>query len=302
MTKAFFRWIILLMLPCACVETIDLETGYERKIVVNCVLTPGPEQSLSVTYNAPAGHFARNYEQIKDADARLFCDGNEVGQFKVNKRGTYELSFIPAPGKEYQLTVTTQEGRIVTAKTTFPKSVLLDYKGFNSSYTIHEFSQEPYAAPFWCFCLHMNDKVFDNPKLPVSSKENMIGDIGCNHPRTDTFNAMGEPMFAPTGMTDGTTMAHYYYVRIDPDINDGSVSFYIEAALEPFQSHVVFRSVSYEYDAYLKTSLRKALAYKGVPYDPTAWFDEDGVYSNIEGGLGIFGAYSDQAFFIFPKW
>lgn len=295
-------WLTLSLLTCACVETIDLETGFEQKVVVNCILTPGPEQSLSITYNAPAGHFARTYEQIKDADARLYCDGNEVGQFTVNKRGTYDLSLVPIPGKEYLLSVKTTDGNTVTAKTTFPERAPLHYQGYQSSYTVHEFIQDSSEAPYWCFGLTMNDQILDNPKAPVSSKEIMVNALGCSHPRTDAFNAMNEPMFASVGLTDGTTMAHYYYVRIDPVFNDASVSFYVEAPLPVFQSHIVFRSVSAEYDTYLKTSLRKALAYQAVPYDPTAWFDEDGVYSNIEGGLGIFGAYSDQAFFIFPKF
>lgn len=305
MMTAHFRLgvgAILLLLSCACVETIDLETGFEQKVVVNCILTPGPEQSLSITYNAPAGRFARAYEQIKNADARLYCDGDEVGRFTVNKRGTYDLSFVPIPGKEYLLSVKTTDGNIVTAKTTFPERAPLHYQGYQSSYTVHEFIQDSSEAPYWCFGLTMNDQILDNPKAPVSSKEIMVNAMGCSHPRTDAFNAMNEPMFASVGMTDGTTMAHYYYVRIDPVFNDASVSFYVEAPLPVFQSHIVIRSVSAEYDSYLKTSLRKALAYQAVPYDPTAWFDEDGVYSNIEGGLGIFGAYSDQAFFIFPKF
>ncbi len=305
MMTAHFRLgvgAILLLLSCACVETIDLETGFEQKVVVNCILTPGPEQSLSITYNAPAGHFARTYEQIKDADARLYCDGNEVGQFAVNKRGTYDMFFVPTPGKEYLLSVKTADGSIVTAKTTFPIDAPIRYQGYTSSYTVHEFIQDSSESPYWCFGLTMNDKIVDNPTAPISSKEIMLSALGCSHPRTDAFNAMNEPMFAAAGVTGGTTMAHYYYVRIDPVTDDGGTSFYIEGALAPFQSHIVFRSVSDEYDAYLKTGVKKALAYQGAPYDPTAWFNEDGVYSNIEGGLGIFGAYSDRAFFIFPKW
>ena len=304
MTNTYTRlgaWLAMILLPSACLETIDLETEFERKLVVNCILTPGPEQSLSITYNAPAGHFVRNYEPVKDADARLFCEENEVGRFLVNKRGSYDLIYEPIPGKEYLLSVTANDGSTVTAKTTFPERTPLRYMGYTSE-TIHEFKQDASEAPYWSFCLAMDEMILDNPLVPVNSKEKMMNDIGCSHPRTDAFNAMDEPMFAAIGMTNGTTMAHYYYVRIDPVLDDGSITFYVEQWLAPYQSHIVFRSVSKEYDAYLKTSLRKALAYQSVPYDPTAWLDEDGVYSNIEGGLGIFGAYSDQAFFIFPRW
>lgn len=55
---------------------------------------------------------------------------------------------------------------------------------------------------------------------------------------------------------------------------------------------MVFRAASDEYDNYLKSSLIKAQAYEAKD-DPSAYFEENLVYSNINGGLGIFAACSD---------
>jgi hypothetical protein len=57
-----------------------------------------------------------------------------------------------------------------------------------------------------------------------------------------------------------------------------------------------FRSASEEYDRYMKTSCRKMQLYHSES-DPVQWFDETVVYSNINGGVGIFAAYNDVIFY-----
>ena len=66
--------------------------------------------------------------------------------------------------------------------------------------------------------------------------------------------------------------------------------------LYPLYSSVVsFMAVSEEYDHYLKSSLLKMQAYESFS-DPTQWLEENAVYSNIENGVGIFGAYEETLF------
>lgn len=53
-----------------------------------------------------------------------------------------------------------------------------------------------------------------------------------------------------------------------------------------------FRTVSGEYDLYIKSIMEKAWTFQ----DPTglsSMFDINNVYTNITGGYGVFGAYSD---------
>lgn len=98
-------------------------------------------------------------------------------------------------------------------------------------------------------------------------------------------------MFSEFGMP-GESFCHLGYLRIKETDNNVNypVTFFIEARMR--NAIVVFRAASIEYDKYMKSSLIKANAYK-VEDDPTASFEENVIYSNINGGLGIFAACSD---------
>ena len=69
--------------------------------------------------------------------------------------------------------------------------------------------------------------------------------------------------------------------------------------LSSLRALIIIRSVSPEYDAYLKSTLEKMHAHFSFE-DPTSWLEEVDTYSNIEGGLGIFGAWADRVLYISP--
>ena len=69
--------------------------------------------------------------------------------------------------------------------------------------------------------------------------------------------------------------------------------------MNPMRVLIVVRSVSPEYDSYLKSALEKMHAHISSE-DPTSWLEEVDTYSNIEGGLGIFGAWADRVLYISP--
>ena len=132
-----------------------------------------------------------------------------------------------------------------------------------------------------------------------------------DHPYADDFNISGQK-FADlpiTGDFDGHCMAigwpaflnmrrmmpelplHDVCVRIDHlDTN----RFHILAGPieypksgEPHQDHFVFSFVSEEYDEYLRSVYTK---YRKMQHDITSIYSTENVYSNIDGGVGIFGS------------
>ncbi|MFV0265536.1 MAG: hypothetical protein ACK5HT_00210, partial [Draconibacterium sp.] len=125
--------------------------------------------------------------------------------------------------------------------------------------------------------------------MPVDQLENSLG---TNHPFRDDFNMSDNIMFYDTG-GEGTTTEHVAYLRIRQSENgaENEISFYIEGSFR--QSLVFFRAVSAEYDLYMKSSVQKMMVYS-VFDDPSSWFDENEIYTNINNGLGIFAAYSDH--------
>lgn len=150
------------------------------------------------------------------------------------------------------------------------------------------FVQERADNPFWMFHLKQDiDTLMLKPA--ISASDRLVEFIGTSHPDADNFNASDNLMFFDTG-EPGDTREHLCYIRVLPE-DSSRREFYVEGQLR--QSLMVFRSVSDEYDKYLKTSLMKMMSHQNFD-DPTQWLDESTVYCNINGGLGIFGAYSDH--------
>ena len=110
----------------------------------------------------------------------------------------------------------------------------------------------------------------------------MKEDIATDYPKTDQFNM--QPAEAERVNT------YHYYIRMLPNAVPTVFTLY-----SLYSSVVSFIAVSEEYDRYLKSSLRKMQAYESFS-DPTQWLEENAVYSNIEKGVGIFGAYEETLF------
>ena len=117
--------------------------------------------------------------------------------------------------------------------------------------------------------------------LPVVIRPNyrMLENIGTDYPRTDQFNMQASEA--------DIVKYHHQYIRMLPTTVPRTFTLY-----PLFSSVVSFIAVSEEYDRYLKSSLLKMQAYESFQ-DPTQWLEENAIYSNIENGVGIFGAYEE---------
>jgi len=275
----------------SCIETLDFEPNFESKVVVNCVLTADSVQTLSITRNRLPGQSTRYFEGIENAVAHLLCDDIEVGTFIHTVQGRYELAYTPEPGKTYGLEIQVPGEDSISASTVFPTRIHI-FRTANGDDGRREFFQFTSGDPYWCFSFFLQERYVFNPP-PEDAPKRLNERIGTDHPRADGFNAgHTAPLEWSVSVPE-----HLCYLRIEPRIEDGPVLFSIESDLPTFASSVVFRFVSSDYDAYLKSALQKAYVFRTF-YDPSAYFNDDEIYSNIEGGLGIFGAYVDETYFM----
>lgn len=268
----------------ACVENIDLRREYARKVVVNCVLEDTDTQTLSLSYNTEAGSF--HYDEVTDAEVSLSCDGEEVGRFEHKSYMRWELAYAPEAGREYTLTVRVPGYEDITASTVMPRARGLSKIRNEGDDLIRYFSQRGVASPYWIFHLSQQTQDYEpDPKVGVS--DYLREEIGTDHPGVDDFNAYDDMMFAGSELV-GTTRSHMAYLRIVPDGDIGrfAVEGWFSGTL------VVFRFPSEEYDKYLRSSILKMMSHIDDT-DPSRWFEEVSVYSNVSGGLGIFGAFAD---------
>ena len=106
----------------------------------------------------------------------------------------------------------------------------------------------------------------------------------------DNFNITGSSFPRQGTALPSENPDHDGFIRLPSMTLDESLEFGIEGFFDNTILSVM--SISEEYDRYLKSSYQKMINYKtGAFYD---FLEEDVIYSNINGGLGIFGACSEK--------
>ncbi|RKW63788.1 MAG: DUF4249 domain-containing protein [Prevotella sp.] len=277
--KTLLALPMLVGLLSACVEEIDTPNLHEPKMVVNCLLTQDSVQKLSLTYTNELGNTA--YEEVPQAIATLFEHGREVGVFKKVAYGEWKLAFKPLRGETYTLQIQTPNHPDITANTTFPERLPIQRLKPEDKEGRRAFRISKNADPFWA-CAFAKDQDTIMRTVVIRPYYTMKEDIATDYPKTDQFNMQ-------TAEAERVNTYHCY-IRMLPNAVPTTFTLY------PLYSSVVsFIAVSEEYDRYLKSSLRKMQAYESFS-DPTQWLEENAVYSNIENGVGIFGAYEETLF------
>ncbi len=274
--------LICLLGLLSCSEEVNFDPYHQQKVVVNCILTPGYTQKLTLTYNNHLKDFY--FEKITDATVSLYAGDELIGNFEPSDYGDWEMTYTPVSGQHYKLKVEIPDMPTIEGSTTMPFNVpVIKDKEGNETFVRKFFIQDMYEAPYWVFVMNKRDE-----KDAISSKDRLMNSLGTNHEACDRFNLSGAGMSTLIGQ-DAKTQEQLIYLRIMPNGNE-VYNFCVEAQVN--DSWFYFRAASEEYDRYLKTSFQKMLVYQAFD-DPSQWFDESTVYSNVNNGLGIFGAYSD---------
>ncbi len=291
-----FIAILLIIFMNGCTEEIPLDIESDDEVVVNCLLTTDSVQELSLSYSKSLDE-GIYFSGIDSAIIMLYYEEEEVGRFTKSGSTTWELIYSPVLGGNYNLNIDIPGEEEITASTTMPLgsgiTVVSDEGNVNS------FEQRKQYYNQWVFCLNAYDyssfleDPLDTPS--VSSYDELIEEIATNHPNTDLFNQEGT--LSDILGDNALYPAYKYYIRLLSDTTS-DITFGVEAAFNSYH-FVVFRNSSDEYDQYLKTSLQKMFLYSDED-DPVQWFDENEIYSNINNGVGVFGAYYDQEFFFSP--
>ncbi len=264
-----------------CVKTIDLEHSSEKKVVVNCILTDASVQTLSLNYSGSLKD--RSYEEIERAKVVLFENNIVVGGFKKKGYAHWEIDFTPKAGNTYRLEVEMPNFPLVSATTTMPHKASIRKNKERDTGTKKNFTKEE-SSCFWVFALEKRKDTLMSV-ITIDGKDKLLEDLATNYSKVDDFNTIETTSFP------FEYKPHFVYLRMTP--NTEEKNFFLEGNL--YSSIVVFRSVSNEYDNYLKSSIQKMLVYQSFD-DPSQWLDESEIYSNIKNGVGIFGAYVDNLF------
>lgn len=274
-----------------CVSDFNLDDTAKNVPVVNCLLHDDSIQSLTLTRSVSVGS-GYIFKEIPEANITLSVADSLIGSFYKTGYSTWKLRFRPSERVQYILKIVLPDSTVLTSTTTMPPSSISFSKGKEAdTYPIRHFLQIKVHQPVWVFIID-SKRFLLKGDLPANN-DKMNEMIGTNHPLADRFNQFGE--FSGL-LPDAITPPFNYYIRFQsdslPSVRNDSLPFILETTYSD-HSFVFFRTASEEYDRYLKTSLQKIWVSMDET-DPGQWFDESVVFSNINHGVGIFAAYSDQ--------
>lgn len=288
--KRLFFSLLLGLLLQSCVEDLVIHTEETDKVVVNCLLKNDSTQTLTLSRCSTIGG-TLSVQEVKDVVPVLYRNDSEVGRFERKSYGLWELKHTPISGSSYRLEVHFSDGRILKATTRMPANVgiLVDSVGQDKD---KYFTQLTANNPCWIFTLGQNiyqrtDSIYLYPDQSFYLSEGVASD----HPLADSFN---QDLGLFEWNEQVTDPGYTRYLRLKP--GDSEQLLPIPFRLQSYFNFVFFRTASPEYDQYLKTSLQRMIVCSDED-DPGIWFDEGVVFSNIENGVGIFGAYSDSYHF-----
>ncbi len=306
--KKIITAIALSILLCnSCIEDVLRESDIEPKMCLNCILSQQESrQTAYLSYSSlpysPLYYQQITYDEVENAEIVLYAGEEEVGRFSRVKgvQNKYALEYTPVVGQEYTIKVFVAGEECLSSTTKMPEKVPVEWKGNIGSYRKRYVQPEP-SGVYWLYRLNPSESkpLEENPDTLPWWYNSLLLKVATNHPYVDKFNAEENIIFHNYKWETITNYdfhicqfyEQYAYLRIDANDTGKAIEFIVEG--EPTRySIMVSMAVSPEYDRYIKESIQKARIHLNED-EIVAAFETDAVISNIDGGLGIFGAKNE---------
>lgn len=335
--KASFILFLSILLCSSCVETIILDPEEEHPVIVQCVLKAYNHlepQILNLYYSK--GKSDISYTALDNANVYLTHGRDTVGYFTHMEDSRWEMSAFIDVSTTYQLHVEIPGRDTILASTTVPhmfyaigglsKMEIWDSTGIegpshyphylwivarNTKHSRGEgndgnFSyiatNNPYADNFNVSGLTVGD--LDLSGTPsewyrdfwnvLKYRQKAEPDI----PLHKEFVRIALPADYSNGLTEEERIEQHYDYRYDDcfSIICGPLECpQKEGFLDRYEMHYDVYSLSEEYDKFLRDVYTRDTR---LDSDLTAVYSTENVYSNIEGGYGIFGSMVERQILI----
>lgn len=282
--KHIFIMLLFPLIMWGCISEVTIDDDFkENEVVLNCILDAQNDTVVvQLSYSKPI-QSTDLFEPIKDAQIQLFERKTKIGEFVWSDSSTYILPFSVLPGKIYRIEATA--GNIkVWAETTVPNAI---------NATIEKDTSGLYN--YYSFGILLNDSPEEVNYYWISAtgfegiEGNKSKNIACalysNFEYADDFNQ--------TIYQDGSYKFEYeYYIRFADSVLPGGkteIVFYPQCISNPIE--VFLLSTDYHLDKYMKSSLLLQIMDLYAEDMPIIYAPFP-MYSNINGGTGIFGSYN----------
>ena len=278
------KWLLLFFLIVLfnCIQDAEIhENNDNPEVVLNCILNPDKDSVIiHLTYSKPI-QSTTQFEAIRRSTSILLFDENEnIGDFVWTDSCTYVLPHSVKPGIKYRIEANVKE-KTIWAETTIPKTV---------DATIENADPEYYS---YSYLISLKDDREDDNYYWISAtgyegvEEDRKKNIACllysNFEYADGFNQY-------IYQNGAYKFEYEYYIRFtNIELPDGKAEVIFYPQCISYPKEVFLLSVDYHLDKYMKSSLLMSNINYYAEEAPIA-YSPFPVYSNINGGTGIFGS------------
>lgn len=316
MNKIILTLLLVLLLVPSCVRDVTMDAMEDPEVVVECVLSDKPLQTLYLTYTKGASREKALVLPKASAVLTDLTEGNEVGRFERVSDGSWQMSYAAIPSHHYRLDISIPDHEPVWAEQTMPQEPSVEAKWNwwrenlpETNYRhVHGyvFSVDTLNTPVWFYGI--------NHPEDVASTEEMTEILFTDFPEVDGFNELGSSMYDSQserslwGCYFGTStypdldgaVGHHQYLRF-PKREGERTEFLVSGdfrncLVDPTDfvhsekrfSELHYFASSEDYDKCLSDCYK--MEQISASSNLSDMFIRDNIHSNINGATGIFGA------------
>ena len=323
--KVLSGTILITLVAVSCVRDVILDAGDAPQVVVECILSDEPVQTLYLVYTKGASR--ETAPELPEAVVMLtdLTEGREAGCFSPAADGSWQLAYAAVPGHRYRLDVTVPGHEPIWAEQAMPEALGVEVrwhswdpvsKDNNVGYT---FRLRNTKSPVWFYGID----------YPTADSPGEITQLLCtDYPGVDDYNldktvssAGSYTLYNERSLWGGSDFHtttypalvgapfHNHYLRLPANEEDVTDEFYVSGTFKAYISdHKRFMTAevrpaelhylcaSEDYDRFIRDGclLREIKS----STDLANIYVRDNVYSNIHGAIGLFGAKMERAL----KW
>lgn len=295
--RNIFLSVLVLCFFSSCTAILDLDPR-ERFVVVHGILVNKPRQVINLHYSS----LLSEDEMLPIDDANVWVeeknrDGTigHIYEFKAVGNGQYEAWFKPQSETRYNLKVVVPGQSEITASTLYPTAGnFSDLRVFNESYCFDYASDIPLFL--WVYGQVGNELQSGSKTVTYIAEQ---GDFADSFNETALQHVSGAHQhwrylryeFSLESIESIPFVEDYVHIGLKKTV---SLLIYPDFGIRSLLSddcYVEFCSVSEEYDCYLKEVVSFELKLDHIAgNDFSSLYDHHSVYTNVQNGIGIFGA------------
>jgi hypothetical protein len=277
----FKYYILLILLLYSCRKPLDIDKDFsDTKPVLNCYFSPKDSVFISLTRSmSPLSYSVEKFEVLQNPQIEIYENNNLLDVSFIFENDFYKAqNFHPKANFNYQIKVTTENNDIIEAGDSIVSTIPI----INMSY-------EKYTDEFG----YIMYKVFTNFTDPKEIINYYWLNLSVMQKSDNWWISYCCPIYSTDPKIDEWNENKYnYLIFTDEKINGLDNSIYFEVFPDYDSTRVIARlnSISVNLYNFLKTYNEQTenIEINNPLEEPTP------IFSNVTGGLGIFGAYNSS--------